>query len=306
MRRVLATSMLLVAVTPAAIAQHHEHAQQMATPVQTPTATGQEAPDHSAHAGQPMPEQPPSVSPSPSSPSALPPPTAEARAAAFPELHGMSMEAHMDDDPVFATLLFDRLEWQGSDDAEGLGWELQGWAGDLENRVWLRSEGERRNGSIEHGDVELLWGRPTGPWWDRVVGLRHDLGHGPGRDWLAVGVQGLAPYKFEVAATAYLGTNGRFAARGEAEYELLLTNRLVLQPRAEVNLHSKDDPERGIGKGLSDAALGLRLRYELHRQFAPYVGYEWSRTFGRTAGLAEDAGGDRSEGTWVAGVRFWF
>ena len=303
MKRMLATGLLLVAATPAAIAQHHDHAQQVATPVQTQTDAGQ-APDHSAHAGHSTPLQPPPSSPA--SPAPLPPPTAEERAAAFPDLHGMSMQEHMDDDPVIATLLFDRLEWQQADGAEGLGWELQGWAGDLENRIWLRSEGERRDGSIEHGDVELLWGRPSGPWWDRVAGLRHDLGHGPGRDWLAIGVQGLAPYKFEVAATAYLGANGRLAARAEAEYELLLTNRLVLQPRAEVNLYSKDDPERGIGKGLSDAALGLRLRYELHRQFAPYVGYEWSRKFGRTAELAEDAGGDRSEGIWVAGIRFWF
>jgi copper resistance protein B len=212
----------------------------------------------------------------------------------------------MDDDPVLAMLQFDRLEWQHARAASGLGWELQGWVGDLENRVWLRSEGVRRNGATSHGDVELLWGRPSGPWWDALAGVRHDLGHGPRRDWLAFGVQGLAPYKFEVAATAYLGTGGRFAARAEVEYELLLTNRLVLQPRLEADLYGKDDPERGTGKGLSDAALGLRLRYELHRQFAPYVGYEWSRTFGRTADLAGAAGQERSDHMWVAGVRFWF
>lgn len=243
----------------------------------------------------------------PASPAPLLEPTDAERAAAFPAgLDGMDMRDHMDDDPLLATLLFDRLERQhGAGDA-GTAWELQGWVGGLENRVWLRSEGERIGGHVAHGDVELLWGRPTGPWWDMLAGVRHDLGPGPSRDWLAVGVQGLAPYKFEVSATAYLGPGGRFGLRAEAEYELLLTNRLVLQPRLEANAYSRDDPARGIGKGISDASLGLRLRYELHRQFAPYAGYEWSRRFGRTSRLAEQAGGDFSEGQWVAGVRFWF
>lgn len=277
---------LLLCIAPPAFAQHEGHT------VPTPTT--------------PSIAPPPERLPADGSPAPLPLPTPEARAAAFPDLHGMRMQDHMDDDPVIATLRFDRLEWQRGDEESGLGWELQGWAGDLQNRLWLRSEGERRDGRIEHGDVELLWGRPTGPWWDRVAGLRHDLGAGPSRDWLAVGVQGLAPYKFEVAATAYLGTEGRTAARVEAEYELLLTNRLILQPRLEANLYGKDDPARGIGKGLSDAAFGLRLRYEVGRQFAPYFGYEWIRTFGETARLAETERGSRSEGMWVAGIRFWF
>lgn len=304
MKFAISTGLLLIVAAPAALAQHQDHAQHMTTQTQ-PQSGAEQTQDHSTHAGHAMPQLAPRPAPS-SSPPPLPAPTAEERAAAFPDMHGMSMQEHMDEDPFIATLLFDRLEWQRADDGEGLGWELQGWAGDLDNRLWLRSEGERRDGAIEHGDVELLWGRPTGPWWDRVLGLRHDLGQGPDRDWLAMGVQGLAPYKFEVAATAYVGANGRAAVRAEAEYELLLTNRLALQPRAEVNLYSKDDPERGIGKGLSDMALGLRLRYQLHRQFAPYVGYEWSRKFGRTAALVEQTGGDRSEGVWVAGIRFWF
>lgn len=288
----VAAAMLATAsFAPPALAQHEHHAPQ---PV---PATGHEADDHTGHA---IPPRSPPSSPAP------PPPTAEELAAAFPDLHGMRMQDHMDDDPVLTTLQLDRLEWQHAREASGLGWELQGWIGDLENRVWLRSEGERRDGSLEHGDIELLWGRPTGPWWDALVGMRHDFGDGPGRDWLAFGVQGLAPYKFEVAATAYLGSDARFAARAEAEYELLLTNRLILQPRLEANLYGKDDSARRIGKGLSDAALGVRLRYEFHRQVAPYVGYEWSRKFGRTAELAEDAGEARSDRIWVAGIRFWF
>ena len=241
--------------------------------------------------------------------SPLPPPTAEERAAAFPDLHGMDMRDHMDEDPLVGMLQFDQLEWQDKADGSGnagLAWNLRGWLGGVDDRAWLRSEGERRDGRTEHGDVELLWGHATGPWWDRMVGLRHDFGEGRPRDWLAVGVQGLAPYKFEVAATAYAGQSGRLAARAEAEYELLLTNRLILQPKAEVDLYSKDDPENGIGRGLSSAEFGLRLRYEFRREFAPYFGYAWTRRFGETADLAQAAGAGRSEGRWVAGFRFWF
>lgn len=236
----------------------------------------------------------------------LPPPTAEERAAAFPDLHGMDMRDHMDDDPLIGMLQFDHLEWQDDGDTAGLGWNLLGWLGRVDNRLWLRSEGERRDGHTEHGDVELLWGHATGPWWDALVGVRHDFGAGRPRDWAAFGVQGLAPYKFEVAATAYVGESGRLAARAEAEYELLLTNRLILQPKLEANLYSRDDPENGIGRGLSDAEFGLRLRYEFRREFAPYIGYVWSRRFGKTADIADAAGGGRSERQWVAGVRFWF
>lgn len=312
----------LLAVWPLhARAQHDAHAH--ADHAAHPSPPAQHAIEADPHAGHVMPadrtaEDPAAADPAPVdpasatghhpalSPAPLAPPTPQELAAAFPDLHGMRMQDHMDDDPVLATLLFDRLEWQDAGDAGGLGWELQGWAGDLQNRIWLRSEGERRHGSTDHGNVELLWGRPTGPWWDALIGVRHDLGHGPSRDWLALGVQGLAPYKFEVSATGYVGREGRLAATLEAEYELLLTNRLILQPRAELEAYSKDDPEGGTGRGLSTASLGLRLRYEFHRQFAPYVGYQWERSFGRTADLADAAGEPRSERVWVAGIRFWF
>lgn len=187
-----------------------------------------------------------------------------------------------------------------------MGWELRGWAGGNDGRLWLRSEGERRDGVTGDADLELLWGRPTGPWWDALAGVRHDFGQGPSRDWLAVGVQGLAPYKFKVAATGYVGCSGRLAARFEAEYDLLLTNRLVLQPRAEANLYSRDDPAHGTGKGLSDVEAGVRLRYEITRQFAPYSGYEWTRRFGKSADVVGRLDEDHSHTTWVAGLHFWF
>ena len=280
MMRTLALPLLLLVAAPA-FAQHEHH-----------QATSKPAP--------------PVMQPPSPAPLHLPTPTAEERAAAFPDLGGMDMRDHMDEDPLVATLLFDQLEWRESDRGEGLAWSLRGWIGGSRDRLWVRSEGERRDGVTTHGDVELLWGRPRGPWWDVVAGIRHDIGDGPARDWLALGVQGMAPYKFEIEATAYLGPSGRTALRAEAEYDVLLTNRLVLQPSLEVELHGRDDLPRGIGSGLSEGELGLRFRYEARREFAPYAGYVWSRKFGRTADFARTGGEHVADRMWVAGIRFWF
>jgi copper resistance protein B len=261
---------------------------------------------HEHHQPSPQPAPAPKPSPAPAPAPESPEPTAAERAAAFPDLGGMDMRDHMQEDPLIATLLVDQFEWRDAGDDAGLDWNLRGWIGKSNNRVWLRSEGERRDGSTADGNVELLWGRPTGPWWDAVVGVRHDFGEGPSRDWLALGVQGIAPYKFEIEATAYLGTSGRTAARIEADYELLLTNRLILQPVVEVNLHGRDDPQRGIGAGLSTAEAGLRLRYEFTRQFAPYIGVVHERAFGNTAELRRDEHEAVDDTLLVAGIRVWF
>ena len=263
---------------------------------------GRAAPqDHSQHQ---MPATPvPQASDSP-----FPRPTAEERAAAFPDLGGMDMRDHMDENPLVALLRVDQLEWNRDDapDWSTLGWSMRASIGGNFDKLWLRSEGEKRDGGDTHGNAELLWSHATGPWWDRVVGLRSDFGEGPSRQWLALGVVGLAPYKFEVEATAYVGESGRFAARVEGEYEILLSNQWILQPKLEANLYGKDDVGNGIGKGLSEAEFGLRLRHEFSPQFAPYVGYAWSRKFGDTADLAEAAGESASTHGWVAGLRFWF
>ncbi len=164
---------------------------------------------------------------------------------------------------------------------------------------------ERLRLADEHS-FGVLWGHAIASYWDTQLGVRFDSGEGPNRTWAAFGVQGLAPYWFELDATAYVGNEGRTALRLSAEYELLLTQRLVLQPRIEVNAYGKDDVARGIGSGISDAVAGLRLRYEISRQFAPYVGVEWAGKYGRTADLAKDEGARTSDTLWVAGLRFWF
>ena len=169
----------------------------------------------------------------------------------------------------------------------------------------LKSEGERIAGDLD-ARSELLWDHVAARWWSLQAGIRHDLGEGPSRTWAAFGVQGLAPYWFEVEATAYVGEQGRTAARFSAEYELLITQRLVLQPRFEVSFFGKSDPRNGIGSGLADTDIDLRLRYEFRREFAPYVGVTWTHSYGTTADLARVSGRDTDDLQVVAGLRVWF
>jgi copper resistance protein B len=224
------------------------------------------------------------------------------RAAAFPDVAGHAVH----DRAVTSYFLFNRLEAFDADEGTGFQWEGQGWIGGDINRLWLRSEGERVGGLTESADLEVLYGRGIARWWDLVAGVRHDFKPGESQSFAAIGIQGLAPQKFEVEATAYVGERGQTAARFEAEYELLLTNRLILQPLVEVNLFGKDDPSRGIGSGLSTAESGLRLRYEFTRKFAPYIGVVYERAYGGTADFRRDEGEDIDDTRLVIGLRTWF
>lgn len=231
----------------------------------------------------------------------IPPITDADREAAKPPAHG-----HHHGGGVFSYLLFDRLEVWDADPGAGQAWEAQGWVGTDQHRLWLRSEGERVDGRTESADVEVLYGRPIARWWDLVAGVRHDIAPGRDQNFAAIGVIGMAPYKFEVEATVYVGESGQTAARVEAEYELLLTNRLILQPVIEAEWHGKSDASRGIGSGLGKVETGLRLRYEFTRKFAPYVGLVHERSFGGTADFVRDEGETTRDTRVVAGVRIWF
>ncbi|RDZ28501.1 copper resistance protein B [Lysobacter silvisoli] len=232
----------------------------------------------------------------------IPPITDADRAAAFPPI-----SQHMEHAREFTSyVLLDRLETGDADHGRSQAWEAGAWFGSDLNRLWLRSEGEREDGRTESADLEVLYGRSVSPWWDVVVGAKHDFQPGGSQDWIAVGVQGLSPYKFEVQATAYIGASGRVAANIEAEYDVLLTNRLILQPVVEAEFNSRDDIARGVGQGFSKLEAGLRLRYEFHRRFAPYVGVVHERSFGATADLRRDEGEAVSDNRVVAGVRVWF
>jgi copper resistance protein B len=211
------------------------------------------------------------------------------------------------DEHNFGSALVDRLERVYSRDSNATAYDAQAWFGRDYDRLVIKAEGEVAKGKLQEARTELLWGHAIAPFWDTQLGVRYDSGGAePERKWLALGVQGLAPYWFEVDATAYLGAEGRTALRLGGEYEILLTQKLILQPRVEVNFYGKDDAARDIGSGLSSAAAGLRLRYEINRQLAPYFGVERSSKLGKTADLARAAGELTGETRWVAGVRFWF
>lgn len=224
--------------------------------------------------------------------------------AQHPPDHGIDMA--MDDNARIGMLLVDQLEAFHGMHGSGQQWDIEGRYGNDYDKLWLRTEGERSGGRLEDASVEAFWNHAVAPFWSTQLGVRSDVGEGPGRQWAAFGLQGLAPYWFELEATGYVGPSGRTAVRLRAEYELLFTQRLVLQPQFEANAYGKADPARRLGSGLADASFGLRLRYEFHRQFAPYVGIVWTRRFGATAGFAREDGHGRFDRQWVAGVRIWF
>jgi len=223
----------------------------------------------------------------------------------------MADTMQMDDTARFGKVMFDQLEWRDGDRGEGRGtWDAQAWYGSDLDKLWVKSEGKYVSSSREAGlhdaDVELLWDRVISDWWNIQAGARQDLGPGQSRSWAAVGIEGLAPQWFETEATVYASDQGRTAVRLKAQYDLLLTQRLVLQPFAEANLYGHTDRQRQIGSGLSDLEVSVRLRYEVRREFAPYVGLVWLRRFGSTADLVREAGGEASDLELTAGLRVWF
>ena len=236
-----------------------------------------------------------------------PPVGASDPAAYLAKLEAMPMTGmDMADDRRFGKVLINQLEWTHAGGLDGQVWEAQAWYGGDYNRLLLRSSGARSAGRLQDGDLDALWSHAIATFWDSTLGARHDFGAGPRRDWLAFGVQGIAPYWFDVEATGYVGPGGRTAARLKLEYELLFTQRLILQSEFETNLYGRRDPMRGLGSGLSDASLGLRLRYEIRREFAPYIGVVWQRMFGGTADLRRAQGHPVFERQFVAGVHAWF
>ena len=231
--------------------------------------------------------------------SPVPPLTDEDRKAVFANPYKPAIGDH----GINYFFLTDKLEWQ---DSNTFNWEGEGWIGGDINRLWIRTEGQRSRKGLEDADVEALWGHAISPWWDVVIGARQNFKPGPAETWGAIGIQGLALYNFELQATAYAGQAGQTSARLEGTYDFLLTNRLILEPRLEINVYGKNDAQRGQGAGVGDSSLGLRLRYEINRQFAPYIGVTWDRSYGNTARFLEQDGGRRNEVSFVAGVRVWF
>lgn len=277
--------------------------------------------DHSAHQAQPMPEVAPASDPhaghdmsdsEESLPKGKAPPVptdhaaeafydpavmARARAAMNKESGGMT----------FSQLMIDRLEYRTQKGGDGYHWEGEGWIGGDINRLAIKSEGEGNvGGALESAELQALYSHAIDPWWNIVGGVRQDFQPQPERTYATVGIEGLAPYWFEVEAQAFVSTKGDVHVRVEGSYDQRITQRLVLQPAAEVNIAAQDVPEIGVGSGLSSIELGLRLRYEFAREFAPYIGVNWERSFGDTARYARAAGERASAASLVMGIRFWF
>ncbi len=201
----------------------------------------------------------------------------------------------------------DRLEYRTNEGNPLFLWDTQGWWGGDRNKLWLKSEGEYSfdDDAFEEVEIQGLWSHAITRFFDLQAGVRHDFAPGDDRTFGVLGVQGLAPYWFEVDAAVFVSDDGDVSARIEAEYELLLTQRLILQPRSELNFAAQDVAEHGVGSGLSTAELGARLRYEIKREFAPYIGIDWSRSVGDTADFIRADGGNPSSVSFVAGVRLW-
>lgn len=204
-------------------------------------------------------------------------------------------------------ILFDRLEWSSGEGSETFAWDADAWYGSDYHRVWFKTEGEAEFGhGVEAAEVQLLYSRPVTPFFDLQTGLRYDIEPDGGPAYAVLGVQGLAPYWFEVDAAAFLSDDGDLTARFEAEYDKRITNELILQPHAEVEIAAGDIPEREIGGGLSSIEIGLRLRYQFIPEFAPYVGVSYERSFGGTADFARARGDDTAAVRVLFGIRTWF
>ncbi len=283
------------ATTPLLAQSHDQH--------QNHSAMDHSQMDHSRMDDQP--DQPAAEAPEAESPSG---PLKAADAIWGAEEMLASREALYDEHGDMMLFWFqgDRAEYRVRAGEDGYLWDVQGYYGGDINKFWFKSEGEGSFGEpIEDAEIQALYSRAIAPFFDLQAGVRQDL-TGPTRTHAVVGIQGLVPYMFEVDAAAFLSDKGDLTARIEAEYDQRLTQSLVLQPRAEINLAAQDIPELGVGAGIDNLELGLRLRYEIVPEFAPYIGIEQEWKLGDSRDFARTAGEDPSVTNYVVGVRFWF
>ena len=205
------------------------------------------------------------------------------------------------------SILFNLAEYRVHKGANAYRWDGEGWFGGDINRLVVKTEGEGavRRG-IESAEVQALYSRAIDPWFNLQAGVRHDFKPGPSRTYATIGFEGIAPYWFEVEGALFFSDKGDLLGRLEGYYDQRITQHLILQPRVELNFAAQDVPANGIGSGLSDAELGLRLRYEIKREFAPYVGVSWERKLGDSARFARTAGDQVQSTSLVLGIRAWF
>ena len=218
-------------------------------------------------------------------------------------------EEHMHDhgdNPVLTKVMFDQLELRDHDGEHSSVIDAQAWIGKDVDKIWLKLDVEKFSGDIQETEVQALYSRAIAPYWDLQIGVRSDLKPEPTTNWGVLGVQGLAPYFFEVDAALFVSESGDTAARVSAEYDLLFTQKLILSPEVEFNFYGQSNNEKMIGSGLADANASLRLRYEIYRELAPYIGINWGKKFDRTEDFARASGESGGETEWVLGLRAWF
>lgn len=211
----------------------------------------------------------------------------------------------MNDEPVLTKVMIDRFEVRDTEHGKPVILEADAWFGKSIDKLWLKTDVEVLDGEVEEAQLQVLYNRAISPFWDLQAGVRHDFKPAK-RTWAALGVQGTAPYFIETKASAFLGEQGQAAISLSAEKEVMLTQKAVLIPELALNLYGKDDHELGVGSGLADLNLGLRLSYEIEREFAPYIGVSWSKKFGKTADMAEHHGEKTQDTQFLVGIKAWF
>lgn len=218
------------------------------------------------------------------------------------------VQAGAEDDPLLSKFMFDQLEVRDAGQEKPLILSGQMWFGYDLNKLWIKTEYESVGGEIEEAELQALYSKAISPYWDFQVGVRSDIEVDslPGNNWAVIGFQGLAPYYFEIDTALFIQESGDSAFRFEAEYEILFTQRLILTPEIEINVYGQNDSLTRTGSGLSDIEIGLRLRYEIRRKFAPYIGVNWAKKFGNTADFSRLDGISTSDTEFVLGVRAWF
>lgn len=257
---------------------------------------GMEGMDHGSSDDEPGDEPAPPV-PTDFAADRLFDPAAMARARAQLQMeHGGS---------ILSKVMINLGEYQTRDGEDGYRWEGEAWVGGDINRFVVKTEGEGGD-DLEGAEIQALYSRAVSPYFDLQAGVRQDFQSGPKRTYATVGFEGVAPYWFETSGALFLSSKGEVFGRLEGTYDLRLTQRWILQPRVEANLTGQDIPELALGSGVSDIELGLRLRYEIKREFAPYIGVSFDRKFGGTADYARIAGEEVEATSFVIGVRAWF
>lgn len=217
-----------------------------------------------------------------------------------------AQEMGHDDDPAPTIFNNVRIEGDYAPNDDGLiTWDVDGWVGGDSERIWLRSEGEIADGRTEDAEAQLYYGWNVDPFWDVLVGVRQDF-EPESTTYLAASIVGLAKYDFETEGSVFLSDRGDVSARLTQSFDFLLTQRLIAQPYAEIDVFAQDVPVLNVGAGISEVELGLQLRYEVTRKFAPYVDAVWERKVGETAGLTRAAGEDPESATVRFGLRVWF